>query len=58
VFSKEIADQFINKIEKIIDNQDYLNNISINARKYYEDNCTVDYIVNNFFKIVNLNLLK
>lgn len=56
--SSEIADQFIDKIENIINNEEYLNNISLNGRTYYENNCTVRAIADNATKLINIDLLK
>jgi hypothetical protein len=56
--SKEIADQFIDKIENVIDNEEYLNNIALNGRQYYENSCTIKAITNNAIKLIDLNLLK
>jgi hypothetical protein len=56
--AKEIADQFIDKIESVIDNEEYLNNIALNGRQYYENNCTIKSIADNATKLINLDLLK
>lgn len=56
--AKEIADQFIDKIESVIDNEEYLNIIALNGRQYYENNCTISSIANNAVKLINLDLLK
>lgn len=53
----DIAEQFINKVEEIIDNDELLNDVGMNGRKYFEENITSESIKNNFFKQVNLNML-
>lgn len=54
---QNIAEQFIDKIESIINEDDKLTEIGLNSRKYFEENLTVDKIVSNFFKVLDLNLL-
>ena len=56
--TKDIADQFIDRMEKIIDNEELLENISKNGRVYYENNCTLNKIAQNAMELINLNLLK
>lgn len=56
--SKYIAEQFIEKVEEVIENEDYLNFIAENGRKYYEENCNIKAIVKNAIKLININLLK
>ena len=55
---KEIADQFIARIEAVIDDEEYLNSIALNGRHYYEKNCTIQAIANNATKLIDFNLLK
>lgn len=55
---KEIAMQFIDKVEKVINDELYLDTVAYNGRKYYEGNCTVESITENAISILNLNLLK
>ena len=50
--------QFIDRMEKIIDNEELLENISKNGRIYYENNCTLNKIAQNAMELINLNLLK
>jgi hypothetical protein len=56
--SSKIADQFIAKIESVIDNEEYLNNIALNGRQYYEKNGNINSIADNAIKLINLDLLK
>jgi len=39
---------------EVVNNKVFLNFISINARKYYENNCTMDASINNTFNLLNL----
>lgn len=54
---EDIAEQFITKVEDVIDNDYYLNQIGINGRDYFEKNIMSDKIKENFFKQVELDLL-
>ena len=55
---KLLADAYIDKFEKIKNDNDYLNFISKNARKYYEENCTVESHVKIMTELIDLNKLK
>jgi len=54
----EIADQFIDNIEKSIDNEELLNSISKNNLEYYDKYLLPDKIVNEFFNVFDLEILK
>ena len=54
----DIADQFISKIEEIIDEDDKLIEVGENGREYFEKNIISTSIVNNFFKVFNINILR
>lgn len=55
---KEIADGFIDVIEKNIDNDEKLINLSTNGYGYYNTYCRPEHIINLYFKIIDLNKLK
>lgn len=55
---KLLADAYIDKFEKIKNDKEYLNFISKNARKYYEENCTVESHVRIMTDLIDLNKLK
>ena len=55
---EHIASQFIERVEKVINDQDYLNSIAQNGRKYYESSCSINAIVKNTLKFLDLDLLK
>jgi len=55
---ESIAAQFAESLEKVIDDDDYLINISNNARNYFDSYCQTNYIVDLFFKVADLDLLK
>jgi hypothetical protein len=40
---------------EVINDTEFLNFISKNARKYYENNCTMDVSVKNTFNLLSLN---
>ena len=40
---------------EVINDTEFLNFISTNARKYYENNCTMDVSINNTFNLLSLN---
>lgn len=54
---ENIAEQFITKVEEVIDNDDFLNQIGRNGRDFFEKNIMSEKIKENFFKQVNLDLL-
>ena len=54
---QDVADQFIHTVETYIDNEDVLNKISENGKKYFIENLTCDSIVKKFMSLVKLNLL-
>lgn len=56
--SKDIAEQFIKKVEEVIDNQHLLDSVAYNGREYYENNCNINAIVHNAMSLINLDLLK
>ena len=56
--SREIADQFIDKIENVINDDTFLQYVANNGRHYYENNCTIEKISQHAFDLINLSLLK
>jgi hypothetical protein len=44
------------KYYEVLNNTEFLNFISKNARKYYEDNCAINNILKNTFNLLNLNM--
>lgn len=54
---EDIADQLIHAVETYIDNEDFLNQISENGKKYFIENLTCDAIVKKFMSLLKLNLL-
>jgi len=54
---ENIAEQFITKVEDVIDDDDFLNQVGRNGRDFFEKNIMSDKIKENFFKQVNLDLL-
>lgn len=54
---KIIAEEFIENIEKIIDNYDTLLSISKKQIEYFDNYCKPDYICDLFMKIVKINEL-
>lgn len=53
--SKEHADKFMEKYFEVINNNELLNFISENARKYYENNLTLNNSIKRTYDILNLN---
>lgn len=54
---QDIADQLIHTVETHIDNEDFLNQISENGKKYFIENLTCNSIVKKFMSLIRLNLL-
>jgi hypothetical protein len=52
---KEIAEQFIDAIEKNIDDYDRLNNLSQRGLDYFKAFCNPDYIIDLYFKLIKLD---
>lgn len=55
---EEIAEQFIDSVEKVINDDDKLIQISKNGLDYYNANLKPEKIVDHFFKVFNLEILK
>lgn len=55
---KMLADAYIDKFEKIKNDKEFLDFISKNGRKYYEENCTVNAHVNILKDLIILENLK
>jgi len=55
---ESIAAQFAESLEKVIDDNNHLINVSNNARSYFDSYCQTNYIVDLFFKVADLDLLK
>lgn len=55
---KLLADAYIDKFEKIKNDKEYLDFLSKNGRKYYEENCTVESHVRIMTDLIDLNKLK
>lgn len=56
-FWKELADRHIDKFEKIKNDDEYLNYVATNARKWYEENGTIKANVRLACKLVDFNKL-
>ena len=54
---KDVADKLISTVESHIDNEDFLNEVSENGKKYFIENLTCDAIIRKFMKLVKLELL-
>jgi hypothetical protein len=55
---KQIAEQFIETVENVINNEELLTNISKRNIEYYDNNLRIPKIVDKFFTIFDLNILK
>lgn len=55
---KLLSDAYIDKFEKIKNDKDYLDFISKNGRKYYEENCTIESHVKIVTDLIDLKKLK
>lgn len=53
-----LADSYIERFEELKKDPDFTNFISINGRKWYEENCTIDAHVNILKKLIDFNKLK
>lgn len=53
----DIADQFISKIEDVIDNDELLKRVGKNGRNYFEQSILSEKIIDQVIKKINLNLL-
>jgi hypothetical protein len=54
---EDIADEYINALELIIDDYDKLKNISSNGQQYFDSYSKPDYIIDLFFKLVKIHEL-
>jgi hypothetical protein len=55
---KEVADQYIDSLEKYMNNYEELIKISQKSSQYFDMYCRPDYIINLFFNLVNINALE
>jgi hypothetical protein len=55
---EDIAQQYINSLEKVIDDYDILKKISDKSFQYFDMYCRPDYIIELFYKLVNINALE
>ena len=58
ISNKEIAENYINKVEEYIDNYDELLNVTTNGNNYYLKYVNVDYIVKLFFEILDIKSIE
>jgi hypothetical protein len=58
ITDEEMANRYIEKVETYIDDYEFLKNISNNGYNYYLNFTNVDYIVNLYFKLINLKKLE
>jgi len=54
--NKDHAELLEKRYYEVLNDMEFLNFISKNARKYYEDNCTINNILKNTFNLLNLNM--
>jgi hypothetical protein len=54
---EDIALQYIDALERIIDDKEKLSNISKNSKDYFNSYCTPNYIIDLFFKLVKIDEL-
>ena len=52
---KDIAEQFVNAIEVVINDDEILTRVSNNGRKYYLTHCNTDHITKLALRLINLN---
>lgn len=52
---KEIAENYIDYVEKNIDNYDFLKTISENGNAYFKDYANTDYMINLYLKLLKIN---
>jgi hypothetical protein len=52
-----LADAYIERFEEVKKDKDFIHFLSINGRKWYEENCTIDSHVNLLDKLIDLNKL-
>lgn len=55
--SKQIAEQFIDRIETTIVDEEFLKTISLNGIDYYTNFCTYPYIINLFMQLFDRSIL-
>ena len=55
---EDIAQEYIEALEKSIDNYELLTKISQNSFQYFDMYCRPDYIIELFYKLVNINALE
>jgi len=55
---EQIAEQFIESIEKVIGNEELLTNMSKKNVNYYENNFKPINVIENFFNVFDINILK
>jgi hypothetical protein len=53
-----LTEQFVNTIESVIDDDVLLTRIANNGSDYFEKYCGVDYMIELYFKLININKLK
>jgi len=53
----DLSNQYINSIETSINDYDKLLKITNNAHEYFESYCKPDYIIDLFFKLLNIKLI-
>lgn len=54
---KQVADLFVHTVESNIDNYDVLSTISANGLEYYHKYQNIDYMINLFFEVINVEKL-
>ena len=56
--NNEIAEQYINKVEELMDNSELLTELSNNGIKYFENYLYPDKMIDKFFEIFDITLLE
>jgi hypothetical protein len=55
---KEIAEQYIETVENVINNEELLTNISKRNVEYYNNNLKIEKIIDKFFTVFDINKIK